>query len=453
LMAHYISLEDDDFAFELQEPYKYLNGLTVTDLEDLLEDIKVYVELEQGKNVSFWRDITIITEDELDKLRKMDPDSQTKYVVERRTGINSSVADDITNVFRGKTLAQLNLLEQSIQQKLKGGEGVDVGYWETLLHQLKAHMARQRLRERHQEELKRKLFRLKQEQGIDSAPLFPILQSDQSTATTSSDSSAAAAAAAGEGTSQSTEFKVPRTAGTAATEDGDEAGEMEEEEEEDEEDEESKAMQACCDEYDKGPYSPPLIPATSLPADTIIYDPEEDVKKLEFARRQVHLTGQAERDEEEDLIRTAKQGMNAEECQFSVEAPLKQALPVWSDKYRPRKPRFFNRVHTGFEWNKYNQTHYDLDNPPPKIVQGYKFNIFYPDLIDKTKPPQHYVTPSEDNEEFAILRFHAGPPYEDIAFKIVNKEWEYSYKRGFRCQFYNNIFQLWFHFKRYRYRR
>jgi hypothetical protein len=43
------------------------------------------------------------------------------------------------------------------------------------------------------------------------------------------------------------------------------------------------------------------------------------------------------------------------------------------------------RVHTGYEWNKYNQTHYDHDNPPPKIVQGYKFNIFYPDLIDKSK--------------------------------------------------------------------
>ena len=38
----------------------------------------------------------------------------------------------------------------------------------------------------------------------------------------------------------------------------------------------------------------------------------------------------------------------------------------WHDKYRPRKPRYFNRVHTGYEWNKYNQTHYDHDNPPPK---------------------------------------------------------------------------------------
>jgi hypothetical protein len=31
----------------------------------------------------------------------------------------------------------------------------------------------------------------------------------------------------------------------------------------------------------------------------------------------------------------------------------------WEDKFRARKPRFFNRVHTGFEWNKYNQTHYE----------------------------------------------------------------------------------------------
>ena len=30
-----------------------------------------------------------------------------------------------------------------------------------------------------------------------------------------------------------------------------------------------------------------------------------------------------------------------------------------------------------------------MDNPPPKIVQGYKFNIFYPDLIDKSKTPEY----------------------------------------------------------------
>lgn len=86
----------------------------------------------------------------------------------------------------------------------------------------------------------------------------------------------------------------------------------------------------------------------------------------------------------------------------------------WHDKYRPRKPKYFNRVHTGYEWNKYNQTHYDHDNPPPKIVQGYKFNIFYPDLVDKSKAPTYTIDKDGDSSETCIIRFHAGPPYEDI---------------------------------------
>jgi len=86
----------------------------------------------------------------------------------------------------------------------------------------------------------------------------------------------------------------------------------------------------------------------------------------------------------------------------------------WHDKYRPRKPKYFNRVHTGYEWNKYNQTHYDHDNPPPKIVQGYKFNIFYPDLVDKSKAPTYSIEKDGSTGETCLIRFHAGPPYEDI---------------------------------------
>ena len=163
--------------------------------------------------------------------------------------------------------------------------------------------------------------------------------------------------------------------------------------------------------------------------------------------------GDATESADDIFFRKAKEGMGADEAQFSVEMPLTGKAYLWADKYRPRKPRFFNRVHTGFEWNKYNQTHYDFDNPPPKIVQGYKFNIFYPDLIDKRSTPEYFLEACQDNKDFAILRFHAGPPYEDIAFKIVSREWEYSHRHGFRCQFANGIFQLWFHFKRYRYRR
>lgn len=122
--------------------------------------------------------------------------------------------------------------------------------------------------------------------------------------------------------------------------------------------------------------------------------------------------------------------------------------PQWANKHRPRKPRYFNRVQMGYEWNKYNQTHYDHDNPPPKVVQGYKFNVFYPDLIDKSKAPTYRIERENGRkrgqsfapageEDTCLIRFISGPPYEDLAFRIVDKEWDYSAKRerGFRSSF------------------
>ena len=50
-------------------------------MEDLLEDIKVYEELEQGKNADYWRDIITVTNDELSKVRKLDNSQRGKYYV------------------------------------------------------------------------------------------------------------------------------------------------------------------------------------------------------------------------------------------------------------------------------------------------------------------------------------------------------------------------------------
>ncbi|KAH6932417.1 hypothetical protein HPB50_005479 [Hyalomma asiaticum] len=96
---------------------------------------------------------------------------------------------------------------------------------------------------------------------------------------------------------------------------------------------------------------------------------------LRFVQANYEIVNLGGTEAEQAFEQEARRGMNADEASFSVESPLQDKTYLWSDKYRPRKPRYFNRVHTGFEWNKYNQTHYDMDNPPPKIVQGYKFNV------------------------------------------------------------------------------
>ncbi|KAM6465820.1 splicing factor Cactin [Liasis olivaceus] len=442
LLAKYISAEDDDLAVEMHEPYTFLNGLTVSDMEDLLEDIQVYMELEQGKNVDFWRDMTIITEDEIAKLRKLE--ASGKGPGERREGVNASVSSDVQSVFKGKTYNQLQVIYQGIEGKiLAGGPNLDIGYWESLLQQLKAYMARARLRERHQDVLRQKLYKLKQEQGVESEPLFPIIKKEPPSPDAASSSHRL-----------EPEENAPTQPGPSSMESGTEP-EAEAKAEGDGEAVliEEDLIQQSLDDYDAGKYSPRLLTSHELPFDAHVVEADEDLQRLQLSRQQLQVTGDASESAEDIFFRRAKEGMGADEAQFSVEMPLTGKAYLWADKYRPRKPRFFNRVHTGFEWNKYNQTHYDFDNPPPKIVQGYKFNIFYPDLIDKRSTPEYFLEACPDNKDFATLRFHAGPPYEDIAFKIVNREWEYSHRHGFRCQFANGIFQLWFHFKRYRYRR
>lgn len=427
LLAWYVSSEECVDALEMHEPYTYLNGLQMQDLEDLLEDIKVYKELEKESNQSYWEDVQTIVLDELGKLRTVAAPSA------RRDGVHRAVADDVTQIFKGKTGAQLEALQTQIEQKISGRrDGVDIGYWESLLSQLKAHRARARLRERHRHNLRRKLQLLKREQGVAPAPRAPA----------------------------SPEPAQPEGGGTAV-EGGGTAPEGEGDEHEEEEEE-------CVSLYRSGRYSPALLTDRDLEPATLLTEPLADLQRLHYLRA-ARTRGRAPAGRPEGSSAGPGAGGGAEsleaEARRAMGAPapdtapfaLEHALPdqpcLWADKYRPRKPRYFNRVHTGFEWNKYNQTHYDMDNPPPKIVQGYKFNIFYPDLIDKNSTPEFSLKPCPENAEFAVLRFHAGPPYEDIAFKIVNREWEYSYKRGFRCHFHNNIFQLWFHFKRYRYRR
>ncbi|XP_064031421.1 splicing factor Cactin [Pogoniulus pusillus] len=437
LLAKYISAEDDDLAVEMHEPYTFLNGLTVSDMEDLVEDIQVYMELEQGKNVDFWRDMTIITEDEIAKLRKLEA-SGKGGPGERRDGVNASVSSDVQSVFKGKTYNQLQVLYQGIESKIRaGGPNLDIGYWESLLQQLKAYMARARLRERHQDVLRQKLYKLKQEQGVESEPLFPIIKQEPASPSDRLDP----------------EESVMVQPGPSSEPEAEQDTESKEEAEGEAVLMEEDLIQQSLDDYDAGKYSPRLLGTSELPFDAHVLEAEEDTHRLLLLRQQLQVTGDATESADDIFFRKAKEGMGADEAQFSVEMPLTGKAYLWADKYRPRKPRFFNRVHTGFEWNKYNQTHYDFDNPPPKIVQGYKFNIFYPDLIDKRSTPEYFLEACQDNKDFAILRFHAGPPYEDIAFKIVNREWEYSHRHGFRCQFANGIFQLWFHFKRYRYRR
>ncbi|CCG82355.1 Putative uncharacterized protein [Taphrina deformans PYCC 5710] len=176
-----------------------------------------------------------------------------------------------------------------------------------------------------------------------------------------------------------------------------------------------------------------------------------------------------EKEFESAAARLYKQEANHEleedEELFNREADVPTRVPKWKSKLpniTPMKPKYFNRVQTGFEWNTYNKVHYNEENLPPKVVWGYRFNIFYPDLLDHTKAPTYKIekpegqrNTNEIQEDMSIIRFSAGAPYEDVCFQIVDKDWDHSsrYDRGFKSSFDKGILQLHFKFKRVNYKK
>ncbi|KAI4300384.1 hypothetical protein L6164_033770 [Bauhinia variegata] len=423
----------DDLDIEINEPYMVFKGLTVKEMEELRDDIKMHLDLDRATptHVEYWEALLVVCDWELAEARKKDAldrarvrgeEPPAELLAEER-GLHSNVEADVKVLLQGKTYAELEALRVHIESQMRTGTAKVVEYWEAVLKRLHIYKAKACLREIHAKMLRKHLQRLE----------HPVEGEDKLDA----------------------QFMKP---------------EEEEEDLEDHVQEEALSPEPMKGEDEEaedeaGSFSPELLHGDE---NEEAIDPEEDRAILErkrmavleenLQRRIQEAMASKPAPSEDNFEMKAMKAMGAMEEGDAVfgsgaEVNLDSQVYWWHDKYRPRKPKYFNRVHTGYEWNKYNQTHYDHDNPPPKIVQGYKFNIFYPDLVDKTKAPTYTIEKDGSNGETCIIRFHAGPPYEDIAFRIVNKEWEYSHKKGFKCTFERGILHVYFNFKRYRYRR
>ncbi|KAI0441952.1 mid region of cactin-domain-containing protein [Xylaria telfairii] len=291
----------------------------------------------------------------------------------------SSVTADVDRILGPKNIEQLEKLETQIQAKLRSDEVMDTDYWEQLLKSLQVYKAKAKLKK-----------------------ICDTIRENRLKLLAASDPENAAGLAGGNSTAQ------------AALKD-------------------QSAVPAAVSR-----------PKPTIASSSGTGNPPPGTARFASSTNE-HFSQATKALYEREVAR----GVDEDEEIFTAEESVSgMTKPQWADKYRPRKPRYFNRVQMGYEWNKYNQTHYDHDNPPPKVVQGYKFNIFYPDLIDKTKAPtfkiirEHGRRKGESlapagEEDTCLIRFIAGPPYEDIAFRIVDREWDYSAKkdRGFKSSF------------------
>ena len=150
----------------------------------------------------------------------------------------------------------------------------------------------------------------------------------------------------------------------------------------------------------------------------------------------------------------AHRSVNADEVPFNVEAEdiPKPSLP-WSSLHLPRMPRYFNRARTSYEWNKYNQTHYDADNPPPKTLAGLSLqHLLSPTwLIPIDYPPMLLRRIQMGMARQSSFGSEPVPPYMDLVFRIPGTEWESAAKHGFKCTFDRRALRLHFWFKKARF--
>jgi hypothetical protein len=173
-------------------------------------------------------------------------------------------------------------------------------------------MARARLHDRHQLTLKRKLQKIKQEQGIFHAP---ISSTSISTST------------------------IPKKK-TNELDSFNNDNEIESFE-----DLENK----CIHDYEDGRYSPLLADMNDLDLEIQkrCTDETDDWEKLKQQRESVMKSGSVKPDVEDAFEAFARSmgSLTADDSVINTVVPM-DVQYLWSDKYRPRKPRVFNKVHT-----------------------------------------------------------------------------------------------------------
>ncbi|KAK4683925.1 cactin, partial [Tremellales sp. Uapishka_1] len=436
---------DAGFEFEIDEPWKIFDNLNEEDCMELENDIKMYLSLEKSPlNIEFWEAMQVVCGYHLDLLR--DPAH-----AEGGRLFDKEVDEAASNIVSGLSLQRLGELERKTHEMLRSGQPVDGEFWDLVLKKIHVEKSISKLNSIHTIVLKNRLEQFKKRQREDAAKVHAELGGVMANK------------------------KQDAFGGDIQAE----AGDLEEVDDEDVEEDEDDYVE----DYDRG-MSPEPVDPTKMTLEERrlpIVEEEDELRALFSARRAITSSSFIPRHARPSATTASSvarpsaadleaERMYREEAEREMRDPdwddgddedfmdLDDGLEVpgtydWSDRYRPRKPRFFNRVHTGFEWSKYNQTHYDIDNPPPKVVQGYKFNIFYPDLIDKSKAPTYYIKQLPNDPDTQMIVFTAGPPYEDIAFRIVRHPWEHSHRKGFRSTFDRGVLQLYFTFGRSFYRK
>ncbi|KAG2534547.1 hypothetical protein PVAP13_9NG068985 [Panicum virgatum] len=172
----------DEFDVELNEPYLVFKGLTVKEMEELRDDIKMHLDLdrESQTNVKYWEALMVVCDWELGEARRRDALDRARVrgeepppeVLAEERGLHASIEGDVKSLLDGKTSTELEDMQSQIESQMRSGTAKVVEYWEAILKRLHIYKAKACLREIHASILRKHLHRLEHpgaaEQDVES---------------------------------------------------------------------------------------------------------------------------------------------------------------------------------------------------------------------------------------------------------------------------------------------
>lgn len=451
-----------DMDFEIPVPYAIVEGLNLANIISLEKDIQKYMEIDKHpRNAEFWSMMQILCQSRQESLEK-DSTSQNSSI---QDDLVQPVSEDIDAVLSGKSFDELLKLEKQVQEMIRSDDpSIDLDFWQRLLKELTIRKAKAKLDQIHELVIAERLKRLRKSQHAEALrsrmQIVQLLEKGTRTAAKHVEYAAVMDEIPKNISIDQIEMnegiKIQRIDISVFI----------------------KNLETSRKEVQRLGFVP-MKTTRSKDHPRYIVSEFNEAKKAVMSTNSAYFSNsfiQHNPDDPKslegnagDIAMLPPDGNDNEEEEFNGDDTIIPIVPNNDDGNNSsdsnlQKPRFYNRVILGYEWNRYNQIHYNSNNPPPKIVQGYKFNIFYPDLIDSKKAPtfsiirdkhkshKHLATAAGQNDT-CIINFHAGPPYQDLAFKIVDRQWDNSTHRGSRCKFENGVLQVYFRFKRVYYRK
>lgn len=416
--------------YDIPVPYEIIESLDLDQTNTLLSDIDKYAAIDlKQPNADFWKMVNVIGKERFEKLT-------SDGTVDHEARVIEPVSQDVEKVFENSTYESLVKLEQQVNDMLKSKDSmIDVDFWTRILKEATVRKARARLEELHKSVIAERVKKLQQ---------------DQTTSALRAKLEISKKLSSGE---QTVAEEVPYSLEMDACP------------------EDTKALlKTRSDRVSSGRFFKSLQESRNSVRKMGYVSMKQQTEKPVFAVQKQPVKAPSHMETVEidpaQSLYEKEAARATEENEENLTTEL--SLPATQNSLRRIKPRYFNRVMLGYDWNKYNKAHFDSENPPPKLVQGYKFNIFYPDLVNSPKAPSYKIIRDSESKskelrealaageaDTCIIKFVAPEPYQDIAFRIVDRQWDSSSHRhaGFKSRFENGVLQLHFRFRKVFYRK